>query len=93
METEAGERASVGMASSGASAESAGARGERQAERGGDGKCRRQGREKRARVTQQQSKCPHNRERSKCKDCGGASICEHNRRRSQCKDCRRAKEP
>jgi len=32
-------------------------------------------------------KCPHNRQRSKCKECGGASICEHNRQRSRCKDC------
>ena len=32
-------------------------------------------------------KCEHGRQRSRCKDCGGASICEHNRRRSQCKDC------
>ena len=29
--------------------------------------------------------CPHNRQRSKCKECGGASICEHKRRRSECK--------
>jgi hypothetical protein len=32
-------------------------------------------------------KCEHNRQRNKCKDCGGASICEHNRIRSRCKDC------
>jgi hypothetical protein len=38
---EAGERTSVGMASSGASAESAGARGKRQVGRGGDGRSRR----------------------------------------------------
>ncbi len=25
------------------------------------------------------SKCPHNRQRSRCKDCGGTSICEHKR--------------
>jgi hypothetical protein len=24
------------------------------------------------------AKCPHNRERSKCKQCGGSGICEHN---------------
>ena len=40
---EAGERASVGMASSGASAESAGAREKRLAGRGGDGSQRRRG--------------------------------------------------
>jgi hypothetical protein len=33
------------------------------------------------------AKCEHNRERSTCKQCGGASICEHNRRRSECKQC------
>ena len=33
------------------------------------------------------NKCQHNRERHKCKDCGGASICEHNKVRSKCKDC------
>jgi len=32
--------------------------------------------------------CPHNnREKSKCKDCGGSQICEHNRRKSRCKEC------
>ena len=33
------------------------------------------------------SACPHGRQRSVCKECGGASICEHGRRRSQCKEC------
>ena len=28
-----------------------------------------------------------NRQRSTCKECGGASICQHARRRSQCKEC------
>jgi hypothetical protein len=32
--------------------------------------------------------CEHNRERSKCKECGcGGSMCEHNRERSKCKEC------
>ena len=31
--------------------------------------------------------CPHGRQRSDCKECGGASICEHGRVRSQCKEC------
>ena len=31
--------------------------------------------------------CPHGRQRSKCKECGGASICEHGRVRSKCKEC------
>lgn len=32
-------------------------------------------------------KCPHNREKYRCKDCGGKGICEHNRVRIQCKEC------
>ena len=31
--------------------------------------------------------CEHNRQRCKCKECGGSQICEHNRERSKCKDC------
>jgi hypothetical protein len=31
--------------------------------------------------------CPHGRQRSRCKECGGVGICEHGRRRSQCKEC------
>eukprot|EP00438_Fugacium_kawagutii_P010949 Skav203666 [mRNA] locus=scaffold3418:30369:30758:+ [translate_table: standard] len=33
--------------------------------------------------------CPHNREKSKCKDCGGRQICIHGRRRSVCPLCRK----
>jgi len=65
-------------------------RGEGQAATG-EGKGREepelQGREKRARTKQPRKKCPHNRQRNLCKNCGGASICEHNRVRSACKDC------
>jgi hypothetical protein len=32
-------------------------------------------------------KCEHNRQKTKCKECGGGSICEHNRIRSSCKEC------
>ena len=31
--------------------------------------------------------CPHGRQRSKCKECGGSEICEHGRVRSKCKEC------
>ena len=31
--------------------------------------------------------CPHGRQRSLCKECGGSGICEHGRRRPQCKEC------
>jgi len=33
------------------------------------------------------SACPHGRERSRCKECGGSEICEHGRERSTCKEC------
>ena len=32
-------------------------------------------------------KCPHDRQRYYCKDCGGKGICEHGRQRSRCKEC------
>jgi hypothetical protein len=32
-------------------------------------------------------RCPHNKMRYVCKECGGSSICEHGRERSKCKDC------
>ena len=35
----------------------------------------------------QRSKCPHQRQKSRCKECGGAGICPHQRIRSQCKEC------
>jgi hypothetical protein len=36
---------------------------------------------------QKRTLCPHNRQRSRCVQCGGSSICEHNRMRSRCKLC------
>ena len=33
------------------------------------------------------SACPHGRQRSICKECGGGAICEHGRQRFQCKEC------
>ena len=32
--------------------------------------------------------CMHNRERSKCVECGGGSICIHQKNRQYCKECR-----
>jgi hypothetical protein len=32
-------------------------------------------------------KCQHNREKRRCRECGGSQICPHNRRRNVCKDC------
>ena len=32
-------------------------------------------------------KCEHDRQRSRCKECGGSQICPHDRLRSQCKEC------
>ena len=31
--------------------------------------------------------CQHQRQRSRCKECGGADICQHQRIRSTCKEC------
>ena len=31
--------------------------------------------------------CPHGKQRSRCKECGGGGICEHGRVRSTCKEC------
>ena len=31
--------------------------------------------------------CPHGRQRSLCKDCGGKGVCEHGRVRRICKEC------
>ena len=32
-------------------------------------------------------KCPHNRRKYNCKECGGSAICLHNHIRSTCKEC------
>ena len=32
-------------------------------------------------------KCPHDKRRTRCKDCGGGSICIHGKQRATCKDC------
>jgi len=37
--------------------------------------------------SREKNKCEHNRERSQCKECGGASICEHDKQKSKCKEC------
>jgi len=34
------------------------------------------------------NKCQHNREKSRCKECGGSQICLHNREKSRCKECK-----
>jgi hypothetical protein len=33
------------------------------------------------------NKCEHDREKSKCKQCGGSNICKHGRQKAQCKEC------
>ena len=33
------------------------------------------------------SKCEHNKQKSRCKYCGGSSICEHGKIKSYCKEC------
>ena len=31
--------------------------------------------------------CPHNRQKSRCYECGGSEVCVHNKRKSICKKC------
>ena len=38
-------------------------------------------------TTSKRKRCPHNRLKAVCKECGGSSICEHQRVRSRCKEC------
>ena len=33
-------------------------------------------------------KCPHGRQRSRCKECKGSSFCPHDRQRRHCKECK-----
>ena len=33
------------------------------------------------------SKCEHNRQRCRCRECGGSAICQHNREKYSCKEC------
>jgi hypothetical protein len=33
------------------------------------------------------NKCEHNRQKNRCKECGGNGICEHNRQKNHCKEC------
>ena len=40
-----------------------------------------------SKINREKNKCEHNKQKSRCKDCGGASICEHNKQKSRCKDC------
>lgn len=38
-------------------------------------------------TTKPRKKCPHDRQKSQCKECSGSQICPHDRRKSQCKEC------
>jgi hypothetical protein len=38
-------------------------------------------------ISLNKKKCPHDKQKSKCKECGGGSICKHNKQKSQCKEC------
>lgn len=35
----------------------------------------------------QRPKCPHNKFKAKCIDCGGGSVCQHKKQKIYCKDC------
>ncbi len=32
-------------------------------------------------------KCPHDKPREQCRECGGSSYCKHDKRRAMCKEC------
>ena len=34
-----------------------------------------------------EGQCEHKRQRSQCKECGGAGVCQQVRRRIRCKEC------
>ena len=38
-------------------------------------------------VKRKRATCEHNREKSRCFECGGSAICEHRRRKRLCKEC------
>jgi len=38
--------------------------------------------------SREKCKCPHNRQKSQCRECKGSSICEHDKRRRQCIECK-----
>ena len=40
-----------------------------------------------SRVRYRAAPCPHGRQKSRCKSCGGGSLCSHGRVRSRCKTC------
>ena len=33
------------------------------------------------------NKCPHGKQKNKCRNCGGSQICEHKKQKAECKDC------
>jgi hypothetical protein len=41
----------------------------------------------RRKTSRDNNKCPHGRQKSICKDCGGSGICEHNRQKRYCNEC------
>ena len=41
----------------------------------------------RAEIYRKQAKCPHGKQKQKCKDCGGSQICVHGNWKYQCKEC------
>ncbi len=38
-------------------------------------------------MSKPRQKCPHGRQRSRCKSCGGTGFCKHGRQKSMCRDC------
>ena len=41
----------------------------------------------RDRINRERTKCEHDRQRARCRECEGVYICKHDRQRNRCKDC------
>ena len=42
---------------------------------------------KKAKPIKRRNRCPHNRRKRLCKECGGSAYCKHGRQKHRCKDC------
>ena len=40
------------------------------------------------RQNREKNKCPHSKQKYRCRKCLGKAYCEHGRQRTQCKECR-----
>ena len=40
-----------------------------------------------SKISRDKCKCIHNKDKSRCIECGGSGICIHNKQKSRCKEC------